>query len=284
MFENILSAAKLEEIKKSYNMKTGVIIGLVLGWVFTGPDCSCMMSNASNNPTFCVAVLIGLIATIIMQAFDKTAHYLDILSWPYVSSLILLLNFIRVFYYDYNYLTISSFLLGLCVVYLLYQISKRFFFSEEPVYLVSFSLVTAYVIYILTDIYLSFFPEKNHLIYLILSLSVLLLFRANENKNEDSWAKAISLRPPTGNTLKNLLLCFLCLLTVFLIYTQSAISFNHLDYNNYNYWLYISIHALYAIGIVVFALLIKAFKPFYIFGYCLSIVGCAVAIEYRAAN
>ncbi|MDD2619702.1 MAG: helix-turn-helix transcriptional regulator [Syntrophomonadaceae bacterium] len=266
------------------SIKTGMLIGLVAGWVIIGPGYLSFISNTGTiNISFCLAIILGFILAVTMLAHEKTSYFFTSWSWYYLSGAVILMLFVRLFVASHMFFMVTSFLLGIYVVYLLYKISILLLAADEPVYLVGSTLLVLSVIYYSSDIFLDIYPQHGDLLSFILSFSsVLFLLLVSKNANSSESTNTEMNVFIEGSTLKRLSLLLICFFMVFLIYTQGTIYFSNAYSLCGNYWAYILPYMLYFFAIILFSLYIRITNPSYLLGYCMSVIGCAVAIGMLA--
>lgn len=274
--------------KMSATLKTGMLAGLLIGWVISGPGYNSFINSGSFNSSFYLAVLLGYLLTIIIMLFyHESLRFLNACPWYYLSGTAILMLFLRLFINHHILILITSFLLGLYVFYLFYKISILFLRDDEPIYLLGSTLLVLSMIYLGADIFFSAYPQHEDLFSLLLSFSAIPFFTAGKSGNSTDINPGGHIHTGVtatldGSIFKHLALLLLCIFTVFLVYTQGSIYFSN-SFSLYNsYWVYILSYSLYFLAIIGFSIFIRISEPSYLPGYCLSIIGCAVALGMLA--
>ncbi|MDD2621430.1 MAG: hypothetical protein PHC92_12290, partial [Syntrophomonadaceae bacterium] len=95
MFSNIVITTDSVFNKKMFDsIKTGMLIGLVAGWVIIGPGYLSFISNTGTiNISFCLAIILGFILAVTMLAHEKTSYSFTSWSWYYLSGAVILMLF-----------------------------------------------------------------------------------------------------------------------------------------------------------------------------------------------
>lgn len=284
MLGNIrINLDKVFEKNSFASIKTGLLTGLLLGWVISGPGYNSFINSGNFNTSFYLAVFLGLLLSVAVLVKNKELRFFNACPWYYPSGAVILILFLRLFINNRIFFLLTSFLLGLCVLYLIHKISMAFLRDDEPVYLLGSSLLVLSLVYLLADIFFDIYPQHRDLLSFTLSFSSILFFSASQSGNNtdldsDEHTNTIMPALADGNVLKHLALLLLCFFAVFLIYTQGTIYFSKSFSLYNNYWVYILSYILYFLAIIGFSLFIRIYRPSYLPGYCMSIIGCAIAL------
>ncbi len=265
-------------------IKTGIFIGLVLGWLFSGPGYFSLLRPAWPETLFYPFVM-GLACSFGILFFKMAVSFFSRLPRYLISGMVILILFLQLFISSPVFLGITSFMLGLATAYILIYIAKIFFSVSEIVYLVGTMLLVGNIIYKGTKIYLYFFPDHLRLLSLLLSFSTILFFLATDHKYQQSPSPvttqklnlSLSLKgTKKKNSLDIMLLLSFFLLTI-LIYWGGIVAFAQLLATLEPNQFVPAVYPSYLLSFIFFSFLIKRFKPSYVLGYAFSIFGCAVA-------